>query len=575
MQQYLVLLEDWARKWGMKINPQKCNLQYFTKKRVSAPIIRICNEIINYKKTQRLLGLVLDSPRLKWVDHIKYLKSESIRRINFLKVFSSSVKGSSAKILRMFYVSYIRAKIDYGSIIYASAKSAELQKLEIIQNRAIRLILGARNTSPIVSLQTEVYLPPLDIHRGELILKRFVKMICTQSHTSLELDLRNLEDFTLDSFKCRALEWSTKIGFSARLTAISIPSLSESLPPWISLSQYIIKEATIQYMSTSIIFRDYVNDHYPNHILIYTDGSKLETETEKSVACASYNENTKRVICWKIHGEHSVMSAELYAIYKALMTISDYTRSYVVFTDSLSALYALENSKPKYYKNILGNVREKLHYLNQRTEVILHWIKGHNGLRGNEIADRAANIGHQNNKSELYSLDLSEYFSIINRKMLDYWKTDRRSTVDLTCKGLHLYNIDNRLCYNKYTLHLQNRRQQTLLTRLRIGHVGLNQYLKRFCMSDTEFCENPSCLGFEIPETIHHYLLECPEYIDHRAQLETELNHKGINSLSVKVLLLGEERYLRKSRDIIKSLMKYIQATDRLKPYQRTQVTSL
>ena len=68
------------------------------------------------------------------VNHIliiyMHCHAECLKRIDLMKVISSVTWGASSKILRLFYISYIRAKIDNGSMFYSTAASSNLKKLE-------------------------------------------------------------------------------------------------------------------------------------------------------------------------------------------------------------------------------------------------------------------------------------------------------------------------------------------------------------------------------------------------------------------------------------------------------------
>ena len=187
------------------MNPDKCVVQYFTKKRLSFPIIRIRNTIVRYESQHKLLGLIIDSPKLSWKGHIEYLLSESSRRLDILKVLSSTVKGASGKMLRNFYIAYIRSKLDYGSIIYSSAHPRYLRKIETTQNKALRFILGARNTSPILSLQAEAYIPPIEWHHGLLHLRQYAKLHSSERRvTAQKLEIFSNESiYSLHSFSAR------------------------------------------------------------------------------------------------------------------------------------------------------------------------------------------------------------------------------------------------------------------------------------------------------------------------------------------------------------------------------------
>ena len=55
--------------------------------------------------------------------------------------------------------------MEYGCIIYRNASQGNLKKLDILQNRALCLMLGARNTSPITSMEVLANIPPLNLFR--------------------------------------------------------------------------------------------------------------------------------------------------------------------------------------------------------------------------------------------------------------------------------------------------------------------------------------------------------------------------------------------------------------------------
>ena len=94
-----------------------------------------------------------------------------------MKRISSSSWGASSKILRMFFISNIRAKLDYRSVLYGSLAKTNLEKLDKIQDTCIRMILSARKSTPIVSLQAEVHLPSLELHRGLLTVRGLINLI--------------------------------------------------------------------------------------------------------------------------------------------------------------------------------------------------------------------------------------------------------------------------------------------------------------------------------------------------------------------------------------------------------------
>ena len=92
---------------------------------------------------------------------------------------------------------------------------------------------------------------------------------------------------------------------------------------------------------------------------------------------------------------------------------------------------------------------------------------------------------------------------------------------------------------------------------------SINTYLHRFKMSETEHCQEQTCLDLEITETIEHYLLDCPSYRSYRQTLKQSMLILGIRTFDVKTLLLGNQDYERKNTAIAKLLWDFISASGR------------
>jgi len=87
-----------------------------------------------------------------------------------------------APLLLHLYRSLIRSKLDYGCIVYGSARGSYLRMLDSIQNHALRLCLGAYRTSPASSLCVEAYEPSLCFRRKKLSLQYCLKLSCNYNN---------------------------------------------------------------------------------------------------------------------------------------------------------------------------------------------------------------------------------------------------------------------------------------------------------------------------------------------------------------------------------------------------------
>jgi len=178
----------------------------------------------------------------------------------------------------------------------------------------------------------------------------------------------------------------------------------------------------------------------------------------------------------------------LFAVLQALrfLRASDtHNCSWVLFSDSRSALYSISNTQRPSYRSVVFEVYRHLFYFEGR--VVLQWIPGHCGIDGNEVADRTAKMGHDNPKSTLSCLSFPEIAPVLRRLFLDYWRREWHSRVDASGKGQFLKNLLPAPCYRS---SLSGAPRQTLcvLSRLRIGHVGVNAHLFRFNKADSPLC---------------------------------------------------------------------------------------
>ncbi|MPC89018.1 hypothetical protein E2C01_083946 [Portunus trituberculatus] len=75
-----------------------------------------------------------------------------------------------------FYCIYIQSRLDYACEIYGAASQSLLHKLNVIQNSALRIALGACKSSPVCALQAEASLPSLSHRRSTFLVRTYTKL---------------------------------------------------------------------------------------------------------------------------------------------------------------------------------------------------------------------------------------------------------------------------------------------------------------------------------------------------------------------------------------------------------------
>ena len=136
-------------------------------------------------KEARFLGVIFDQ-KLSFIPHLKALKAKCLKALDIIKVVSNQDWGADKSVLLNFYRSLIRSKLDYGCIVYGSARPSYLKMLNTIHNQGLRLALGAFRTSPVESLYVEAGELPLEQRRIKLSLQYITKLRCTPSNPAYD-----------------------------------------------------------------------------------------------------------------------------------------------------------------------------------------------------------------------------------------------------------------------------------------------------------------------------------------------------------------------------------------------------
>ena len=73
---------------------------------------------------------------------------------------------------------------------------------------------------------------------------------------------------------------------------------------------------------------------FKDYVKIYTDGSK---QSNGSVGAAIYVDDISATFSWRLDSNHSILSAELYAVLQGISFASNHfeNQNIVIFTDSL------------------------------------------------------------------------------------------------------------------------------------------------------------------------------------------------------------------------------------------------
>jgi len=136
---------------------------------------RCPSTLIPVVEQTKFLGVIFDN-KLTFRPHIRYLKEKSVKSLNLLRVVAYTFWGADQQTLLHLFRSLVRSKVDYGSVVYGSARESYLRILYPIHNHALRLYLGAFRTSPASSLCVQANEPPLYIRRRMLSIQYSLRL---------------------------------------------------------------------------------------------------------------------------------------------------------------------------------------------------------------------------------------------------------------------------------------------------------------------------------------------------------------------------------------------------------------
>ena len=140
------------------------------------PTLKLGDTEIRFVNEHKFLGLIWDK-ELTFHSHIQNLLKKCRKSLNIIKILSYSNWGSDSKTLLKLFRTLIRSKIDYGSIVYRSAKDInDLEALNVLHRQGIRLCLGAFKSSPKEALYVEANEPHLRFRRDELAMRYGLKI---------------------------------------------------------------------------------------------------------------------------------------------------------------------------------------------------------------------------------------------------------------------------------------------------------------------------------------------------------------------------------------------------------------
>ena len=133
-------LGSWARKWGMRFQPVKCNMMQLTRKQIKKIHASYTLEGTDLESVESIkyLGVTITSD-LSWNTHVSNVCTKANRTLGFLR---RNLYSCPQEVKEAAYKGLVHPVLDYGSSVWDPPGVVLQEELESVQKRAARFVTG-------------------------------------------------------------------------------------------------------------------------------------------------------------------------------------------------------------------------------------------------------------------------------------------------------------------------------------------------------------------------------------------------------------------------------------------------
>ncbi|VVT54897.1 uncharacterized protein SAPINGB_P004317 [Magnusiomyces paraingens] len=141
-------------------------------------------ELREPQKEVKLLGITLNN-LLDFKSHILNKINKARKAVGAIWHLGGVQKGMRGSAVRSLYIACVRPIVEYGlEIWHHKILKGEIHKLEVMQNMALRRIVGAYRTTPIAVLQKEAGIMPYSIRLKFMVARKAIRLHLNISKTN-------------------------------------------------------------------------------------------------------------------------------------------------------------------------------------------------------------------------------------------------------------------------------------------------------------------------------------------------------------------------------------------------------
>ena len=165
--EYLAELRNFFEERNLQISIDKSFVTLMTPQTAqykTVPEVKINNEQIRMNNQAKILGITFDTMHT-FGAHCRDTAKKCSQRNNALKALAGTDWGSDKETLLMTYKAVVRSKLEYGAaVITPTLSESNIEKLQKVQNSALRTITGCHAMTHIDHLHQETSVLPVRRH---------------------------------------------------------------------------------------------------------------------------------------------------------------------------------------------------------------------------------------------------------------------------------------------------------------------------------------------------------------------------------------------------------------------------
>ena len=174
LQSDLSKLETWESEWLMAFNLDKCEVIRITNKKKTT-LFNYTLHGVGLKETDSAKYLGVNISRdLSWAKHNSQI---TMKTNNSLKFIKRNIQTNNPKLKESAFKTYVRPLVEYAASVWDPWQKKYINKIEMIQHRAIRYIFNDYSfTSSVSNMLSKLNLPTLEKRRQISSLTMFYKI---------------------------------------------------------------------------------------------------------------------------------------------------------------------------------------------------------------------------------------------------------------------------------------------------------------------------------------------------------------------------------------------------------------